>query len=133
MIMHIQSPWHSQDSLLKHFQEYLGIFRDIDAYSATLTGAQPGKGGERIHILKRKDRIVFHHWVKFSIQNVVLRVSRRKCFLKSPKYFPAMPLFLVFLTKCLSKCPSSTNPQAVIYFWLCTSTQAFFFLQNAPI
>ena len=32
--------WHSQNSLFNHFQGYLGIFRDIDAYSATLTAAQ---------------------------------------------------------------------------------------------
>ena len=33
-------------------------------------------------------------WVKFSIQNVVLRVSNE----------------YVFLTECLSKCPSFTKP-----------------------
>ena len=31
---------HSQNSLLKHCQGYLGIFRDIDAYSAILTDVQ---------------------------------------------------------------------------------------------
>ena len=36
-----------------------------------------------------------HLWVKYSIQNVVLRVSRRK----NSKIFPAGPFFLVFLTK----------------------------------
>ena len=46
-----------------------------------------------------------HLWVISSNQNVVLRVSRRK----TPKCFPAGALFLVFLTKCLSKCPSSTT------------------------
>ena len=35
-------PWHCQNSLFKHFQGYLGIFRAINAYSATLTGAQLG-------------------------------------------------------------------------------------------
>ena len=38
--------WHSQNSLFNDFQRYLGIFRDIDAYAATLTGPQLG-GGER--------------------------------------------------------------------------------------
>ena len=33
-------PWHSQNSLFRHFQKYLDIYRDIDAYSATLTDAQ---------------------------------------------------------------------------------------------
>ena len=36
-------PWHSQNNLFNHFQRYLSIFRDIDAYSATLTGVQPGR------------------------------------------------------------------------------------------
>ena len=39
-------PCHSQNSLFKHFQGYLGIFKDIDAYSGTLTGAQLGGRGE---------------------------------------------------------------------------------------
>ena len=39
-------PSHSQNSLFKRFQRYLDIFRDIDTYSATLTGTQ----------LKRKGR-----------------------------------------------------------------------------
>ena len=47
-----------------------------------------------------------HLWVKFSIDNAVLRVSKRK----TPKCFPVGFIFLVFLTKCLSKCTSSTNP-----------------------
>ena len=33
-------PWHSQNVLFNHFQGYLGIFRDIDAYSVTLIIAQ---------------------------------------------------------------------------------------------
>ena len=35
-------PWYSQNSLFKHFQGYLGIFMNIDAYLATLTGVQLG-------------------------------------------------------------------------------------------
>ena len=38
--------WHSQNRLFKHFQKYLGIFTDIDAYSGTLTGAQLVGRGE---------------------------------------------------------------------------------------
>ena len=44
-----------------------------------------------------------HHWVKFSIQNVEYLGE------KTSKCFPAGPLFLVFLTKSLLKCSSSTN------------------------
>ena len=32
--------WHSQNSLFKHFRRCLSIFSHIDAYSATLKGAQ---------------------------------------------------------------------------------------------
>ena len=46
MIGHIQNSGIVR-TLFKHFQGYLGIFRDMDAYSATLTGAQLGlrRGG----------------------------------------------------------------------------------------
>ena len=44
-------PWHSQNNLFKHFQRYLGIFRDIEAYSNTLRGAQPWGIGEASPIL----------------------------------------------------------------------------------
>ena len=43
MVMRIRSP--GIVSLFKHFHRYLDIVRDIDAYSATLTGAQLGRGG----------------------------------------------------------------------------------------
>ena len=50
---------------------------------------------------------------------------------------PYMASFLLFLTKSISKYPSSTNPQlphpfAMRNFWLRTCTQALFFLQSAP-
>ena len=67
MIMHIQSK-HSQNSSFKHFQGCIGIFRNIDAYSATLTGVQPGGKGrsplpflnieKSLLIFKRKALIV---------------------------------------------------------------------------
>ena len=47
-----------------------------------------------------------HLHVKFTIQNVVLRVSKRKNF----KIFPVGPFFLEFLTKYLLKCPNFTKP-----------------------
>ena len=39
-------PWHSQNSLFEHFHEYLGIFRDINAHSATSTCMQLSGRGE---------------------------------------------------------------------------------------
>ena len=37
---------HIQNRLFKHFQGYLGIYWDIDAYPATLTGVQLGERSE---------------------------------------------------------------------------------------
>ena len=53
------------------------------------------------------DRI--HLWIEFSIQNVVLRVSRQKLY------------FVVFLTKCLLKCPNSTKPLLSWKIFGCTA------------
>ena len=55
-----------------------------------------------------------HVWVKFSIQNKNLRVSRTK----NSKIFD---FFLVLLTKCLSKCPKPPSP-ALKLFWFCICT-----------
>ena len=93
----------------------MGIFKDIDAYTITLTGAQlEGRGKVSLLFFKIEKSVLI--WerkalcqpsVKFSIQNVVLRVSWRK----TPKCFAAGPLFLVFLMKCLSKYWSTPVPQ----------------------
>ena len=56
-------------------------------------------------LIFKRMALVMSIWVKFSIQNVILRVSRKK----SPKSFPLVSLFLVFLTICLSKCFTLTN------------------------
>ena len=60
---------------------------DTGTYSVTITSAQLGKRGKACPALfeNRKKYLDFgkkgpdsvHHWVKLSIQNVVLRVSRR--------------------------------------------------------
>ena len=106
--------WHSQNSLFKHFQEYLGIFRGIDQYSATFTSAQLGGRGEASPVLfeNRKKCLGFgkkgpdcDHWVKLSIQNVLLRIPRRK----NTKMDPCGASFLVFLPKYLSMCSRSIN------------------------
>ena len=52
-----------------------------------------------------KKALIVHLLVKFSLQNVVLRISWRK----TRKCFNVRPFFLVFLTKCLSKCPNFTK------------------------
>ena len=56
-------------------------------------------------ILEKKCPDCVYPQVKFAIQNVVLRVSKRKNF----KNFPCGAFFLGFLIKCLSKCPNFTK------------------------
>ena len=113
-----------------------------------LIGAQLGGGGERGEAspaffenwkrcpdFRKKGPDCVHLWVKFSIENIVSRVFRRKI----SKMFPCRASFsCVFdvLLKHLSICPSSTTPPrppfALKNFWLRTCTQALFFLQHAP-
>ena len=90
-------------------------------------GAQLGGGGVGRHPLPffenrkhwsdfgKKGPDCVHLWVKFSIQNVVLKVSRRK----KSQIFPCGSFFLLFLTKCLSKCPSFTKPPLPWKFFGC--------------
>ena len=46
--------WHSQNSSFKYFQGYVDIFRDTDAYLATLTGAELEGSGEAFPSLFEK-------------------------------------------------------------------------------
>ena len=99
-------PWHSQKSLFKHFQGYLGIFRNISAYSATLTGA-PLRESKISPVLFQKPKNspnfakkypdCVHLWVKFSFQNVLIVSWRKK--LQNDSLQPL-----------LAKCSSSTKP-----------------------
>ena len=80
-VKHVRSrysgSWLSPNSLFKHFQGYLGIFRDIDAISATLTGVQLGGGRPPLSFSENQKKCpdfgkkgpnCVHLWVKFSIQ-----------------------------------------------------------------
>ena len=79
---------------------YSRVLIHIQPYSE---GRNQGEEGDLACFWKKGPDSV-HPWIKFFIQNVVLRVSRRK------KSFPAETSFLMFFTKCLSKCTSSTKP-----------------------
>ena len=137
MIRHIRSPGIVR-TLFKYFQGYLGIFTEIDAFINThRNAAKEGVSGwgstffwkaKTMHGFGEKRSHCVHYWLKFSIQNVVLRVSKRKTL----KCFPAGPFFLVFLTKYLWKCLSSTKLPLPENFWLSASTQSLLFLQNTP-
>ena len=113
MIMHIQSHGIVRtvcSSIFKDIQRYSG-----NSYSVTLTCATRGReeasstlfeNGKKCPDFGKKGLNCVHLWVnylwvEFSIQNVVLRLSKGKCSKK----------FLVFLMKCLSKCSTSTSPR----------------------
>ena len=94
----------------------------VSSVTMIVTGAQLGEKGGRptltlfwksrkVPWFWKKDPNCVHLWAEFSIQNVVLRSSRKK----SSKMFPCSALFtffvffLCFLTKSLSKYPNSTK------------------------
>ena len=91
----------------RHSQGYSCIFSHIYRGSTRVRGeASPALFENRKKCLEfwKKGPDYIHLSVKFSIQNVALRVGE-----KTPKYFLAGPFFLMFLTKSLSKCCSFTN------------------------
>ena len=85
-------------------------------------------------ILERKTLIVSIFGLNVPFKMQFQEYIRKKV----PKWLHVRPLFPAFLTKCLTKCPSSTNhhpppsPLVMKNFWLSTCTQVIFFLQNAP-
>ena len=120
---------YTEESVLcTNFYVCVTLFvRDIDAYSATLTDAQLGKRGEASTALfenqkkcpdfGKKGPDCINHWVKFSVQNVVLRVSRRK----NSKMFPCGNCFSCVFDKMFTTSPAMKN------FWLRICTQTSFF------
>ena len=96
------------------------MIRGIDAYLATLTGAQLGKMGWTLLLFfffenwkkcsnfgREKSPDCVHFWIKFSIQNVVLRTSWRMIY----KMFLCRVIFsCFFFMKCLLKRPNSIKP-----------------------
>ena len=67
------------------------------------TGPQLGRGNKSAPILGKSPDGV-HPYFRFTVQNLVLRVSNRK------NFFPMRSFLLEFLTKCLSECPNFTIP-----------------------
>ena len=76
------------------------MFRHIDGYSATPTGMQLG-GTEEVSPCP---------FLKIEENALLILEKEPDCEKKNPKCFPAGLFFLVLLTKCLLKCPSSTKP-----------------------
>ena len=64
------------------------------------------KSKKRCPDFRKKGLHCVHPYVKFTIQNVVLRVSKRK----TSQFFLTGPFFLEFLTIRLSECPNFTKP-----------------------
>ena len=79
-----------------------------------ISGAQLGEGGlpclfenlKKCPDFGKKGPDCLHLWLKFSIQNVALRVLRKKII----QNFSLQGFLFLFLTKCLSKSPNSTKP-----------------------
>ena len=71
-----------------------------------------------------------HLWVKFFIQNVALRVSRRK----NSKMLSCRASFSGVFEEIFIEVPKFHKPLPLAQknFWLLTCTQALFILQNAP-
>ena len=66
-------------------------------------------------ILAKKGPHSVHLWSTYSIQNLILRVSKRK----NSKIFLRACFFLVLYTNFLSKCPNSAKQSPVLKnFWL---------------
>ena len=86
----------------------LQIKRVFYHYRRATRGGGWRAGGHPCSILKIRKKCpdCGHLWVKFSIQNVVLEYLGKI----TTKFLLAGPFFLVFLTKCLQKCPNPTKP-----------------------
>ena len=88
---------------------------DIDAYSATLTGAQLRRREEaspaffenrkKCPDFGKKGPDFAHHWVKFSILNVVLRGPRKK----TSKMFPCGASFSCVFDEMFIEVPKFHN------------------------
>ena len=111
MIKHIQS-------LGRVWTVYSSIFKDIWGYWCICSythrhttraerGASPGlfENQKKCPDFGKNGLDCVHFWIKFSIQNAVLRVWE-----KFPNCFPMGPFLLLFLTRFLWKWPSSTKP-----------------------
>ena len=81
---------HNKSLIVNSF--ILGLFWYVDAYSATLTGAQLG-GSPLLPLFENRKKCPYfgnkgpdsaHLWVKFTIQNVPFRIARRKIYKMLP-------------------------------------------------
>ena len=124
LIKHIRAlAWSMQ-----FIQVFSRIFRDMQRhwYIFIYTHNNRGKG--------KASSSFFENWKKCGgfgnkcPMSIDFMVSRRK----TTKYFLVGPFFLVFLTKCLLKCPSSMKPLLPWNYWLHACTHTLFFLQIAP-
>ena len=113
--MHIQSPGMVRTVCFNIFKEFRHIQEYWCIFSHTHRHETRGEWGDfpclfwnrkKCPDFGKKDPDCVHLRVKFAIENVVLRVSRRK----TSKMFPCRVSFSCAFDECLLKCPSSTNP-----------------------
>ena len=91
---------------LRNIRAYSGI---IEAYGTIIRHIRNTASSKKVPWFCKENPDFFDLWVKFSIQNVVLRVSRRKISKMSPCGVSFYCIFDMFL-KCLSKYPSPRTP-----------------------
>ena len=106
-------PYYSQNNLFNHLQGNLDICSDTDVYLAIfrVTVVQLGGRGatppavfenrKKCPDFWKKGLDCVYTWVKFSIQNVVLRVSRRK----NSKMFPCGASFSIVIDQIFIEVP----------------------------
>ena len=118
-------------------QRYLGIFRDIDSYLATLIGKQQrgrveispalSENQKQCSDFGKKGPECAHLWVQFSIKNVALRWE------KKPQKVPLCSLFFLCFWQNVYWSILDLNPlppPALENFWLCTCTQDYSFCKT---
>ena len=114
MVRHIQNPGIFKTvypSIFKDIQGCLGILMHIQPHSQARD--QGRKERHPRPFLKIEKRVLIfvpdsvHLWIKYFIQNVVLRGSTKK----NSRMFPCGASFSRFLTKSQSNCPSSSCPE----------------------
>ena len=101
----------------KAFRMRVQLFSRFALNSHFIAGVQLGGGGGRPSLpffenpkkctdFGKKVLNCVHPWVESSMQNVILRVSRRK----SSNILPCGAFFLCVFDKSLSKCPNCIKP-----------------------
>ena len=141
MIRHIRGPDKVRtgySSIFKNIQEYSGILMHIQPHSQASSQGGGGSGfpcpflkmEKSVLILEENCPDCVHLWVKFSIQNAVFRVSKKK----NSKMFPYGAFFSCVFDEMFIEVPQFHESFPILKnIWLLAYTQILFFLQKGSI